>query len=255
MSSRRPLLYLAFGLPIAGALAGSYLHLAAWLVPWMPPGYERLAWLAALALDGLVLAPIVARQIVGADVTGAPLRLAQGVGIGASVYVNARWGAATMAPVTAWQWADVAVGAAILPVLALIGEHAMRATLAALQAQEARQMAPPAPVRRAITAPSPAAVAPPALEQTAPSAPSPIQPPRHRPAWAELVARYGDSPRAIAEGTGTPLRTVQRWRQQAAPRTSAPATPITMPARMPASSAARGRGIGGVMTGRGNRPR
>lgn len=211
MTTRRPLLYLAFGLPIAGALAGSYLHLAAWLAPWMPPGFERLAWLAALALDGLILAPIVARQIVGVDVPGASLRLAQGVGIGASVYVNARWGASTMAPVTAWQWADVAVGAAILPVLALIGEHAMRATLAALQAQEGRQAAP---VRRAIVAASPA----PALDHRAPSAPKPIQEPRqaprHRPSWQELVARHGDSPRAISEGTGTPLRTVQRWRQQ-----------------------------------------
>lgn len=215
MTTRRPLLLLAFGLPIAGALAGSYLHLAAWLAPWMPPGFQRLAWLAALALDGLILAPMMARQIVGADVPGMALRLAQGVGIGASVYVNARWGAATMAPATAWEWADVAVGAAILPVLALIGEHAMRATLAALQAREGAPVAQPAPVRRAITAPLPA----PALDRRAPSAPRPIQAPRqaprHRPSWAELVARYGDSPRAIAEGTGTPLRTVQRWRQQA----------------------------------------
>lgn len=221
MSTRRPLLYLFFGLPIAGALAGSYLHLAAWLAPWMPPGYGRLAWLAALALDGLILAPMMARQIVGADVPGMALRLAQGVGIGASVYVNARWGASTMAPVTAWQWADVAVGAAILPILALIGEHAMRATLAAQQAKEARAagvVATPtrqaAPPRRANAAPLPA----PALEQDAPSAPTPIQEPRqeprHRPSWQELVARYGDSPRAIAEATGTPLRTVQRWRQQ-----------------------------------------
>lgn len=238
MSTRRPLLYLFFGLPIAGALAGSYLHLAAWLAPWMPPGYGRLAWLAALALDGLILAPMMARQIVGADVPGMALRLAQGVGIGASVYVNARWGADTMAPVTAWQWADVAVGAAILPVLALIGEHAMRATLAALQAQEAqedaelaaweaeslaRQTVPRAlPNRhdRARATRQAASVAAPALEHPAPNAPSPIQEPRqaprHRPSWQELVARYGDSPRAIAEGTGTPLRTVQRWRQQAA---------------------------------------
>lgn len=207
MTTRRPFLYLAFGLPIAGALAGSYLHLAAWLAPWMPPGFERLAWLAALALDGLILAPIVARQIVGVDVPGASLRLAQGVGIGASVYVNARWGADTMAPATAWQWADVAVGAAILPVLALIGEHAMRATLAALQAQEGRQAAP---VRRAIVAASPA----PAKAAPAP-APAPVRArPRQVPAWQDLVARYGDSPRAISEATGTPLRTVQRWRQQ-----------------------------------------
>lgn len=137
MTRRHVALYLAFGLPIAGALAASYLHLAAWLVPWMPPGWERLSWVAALALDGLILAPIVARQIVGADVTGASLRLAQGTGIMASVYVNARWGWQTMSPATRWDMADVAVGAAILPLLALIGEHAMRATLAGVQAQEA----------------------------------------------------------------------------------------------------------------------
>ena len=137
MTRRHVALYVAFGLPIAGALAGSYLHLAAWLRPWMPPGWQALSWVAALALDGLILAPIMARQIVGSDVPGAALRLAQGVGIGASVYVNARWGHATMAPATRWDLADIGVGAAILPILALIGEHAMRAGLAALQAQTA----------------------------------------------------------------------------------------------------------------------
>lgn len=151
MTNRHAALYLAFGLPIAGALAASYLHLAAWLQPWMPPGWERLSWVAALALDGLILAPIVARQIVGADVSGMALRLAQGTGIGASVYVNARWGWQTMPPVTRWDMADVAVGAAILPLLALIGEHAMRATLAAMQAQKpqpARVVTAAAPAKR-----------------------------------------------------------------------------------------------------------
>lgn len=238
MTRRHAALYLVFGLPIAGALAGSYLHLAAWLRPWMPPGWERLAWVAALALDGLILAPIVARQIVGADVPGMALRLAQGAGIGASVYVNARWGHATMAPVTRWDLADVAMGAAILPVLALIGEHAMRATLAALQAREAQEDAEFAEMLARQSAPrtlptrheragaarqAMAAVA----QEPAPAAPSPAPPvPQLSPvpapvlrgagAWPALVERHGDNPRAISEATGTPLRTVQRWRQQAA---------------------------------------
>ena len=237
MTRRHLGLYFFFGLPIAGALAGSYLHLAAWLRPWMPPGWERLSWVAALALDGLILAPIMARQIVGADVSGAALRLAQGAGIGASVYVNARWGYATMAPDSKWELADVAVGAAILPLLALIGEHAMRSTLVALQrsrggtrsvplsrslllaniarAREARRsMAPtpwPVPGRRAADAAA-------ATERKAcvPSTPRRSGGTRaNRPEWRELVARHGDNPRAIANATGTPLRTVQRWRQQA----------------------------------------
>lgn len=213
-------LYLGFGAIIIAAMVTSYLHLAAWLEPWMPPGWRAMSYVAALSIDGLIVAPIMARQIVGGPVPGIALPLAQWLGVVASIYVNASWGRTNVAGAS---WADVGVGAAILPVFALVAEHAMRATLVAHQAKEARratvparQVAPPAPVRRAITAPSPAAVAPPALERPTPSAPAAIQAPRQRPAWAELVARYGDSPRAIAEGTGTPLRTVQRWRQQAA---------------------------------------
>lgn len=187
MTRRHAALYAAFGLPIVGALAGSYLHLAAWLRPWMPPGWQSLAWVAALALDGLILAPIMARQIVGCDVPGAALRLAQGVGIAASVYVNARWGHATMAPVTRWELADVAVGAAILPVLALIGEHAMRAALAGLQARQAPVLPATATATRrrpATPAPAPATVRPAIVAAPAPGA---------LPSAAELAAREGVS--------------------------------------------------------------
>ena len=67
MTRRHLGLYFFFGLPIAGALAGSYLHLAAWLRPWMPPGWERLSWVSAMSMDGLIFAPVIARQIVGAE--------------------------------------------------------------------------------------------------------------------------------------------------------------------------------------------
>ena len=187
MTKRHVALYALFGLPIAGALAGSYLHLAAWLRPWMPPGWQALSWVAALALDGLILAPIMARQVVGADVPGLALRLAQATGILSSVYVNARWGHATMAPVTRWDLADVAVGAAILPVLALIGEHAMRAALAGLQAREAAALPAPATATRrrpATPAPRPAIAAPASVAGPAPDA---------LPSAAELAERDGVS--------------------------------------------------------------
>lgn len=135
MSNRRPLLYLAFGLPIAGALAGSYLHLAAWLRPWMPAGWEWLSWVSALSMDGLIFAPVIARQIVGANVPGMSLRAAQGMGIVSSVYVNARWGWDTMPTDTLGQRVDIFAGAAILPVLVLVAELGMRASLSALQGQ------------------------------------------------------------------------------------------------------------------------
>ncbi len=193
----RRALIAVFGAVIIGAMLPSYLHLSAWLAPWMPPGWQSASYVAALSIDGLIMAPIMARQIVGAPVPGMALPLAQLLGIVASVYVNARWGAANVAGATL---ADVAVGAAILPVFALVAEHAMRATLAALQA-------PAAPVvrqRRAM------------VRASAPAAAPARKPGASRASWAELVARHGPDPRAISDATGTPLRTVQRWRQQAA---------------------------------------
>lgn len=132
--TRRLALYALFGGAIIGALSSSYLHLAAWLRPWMPPGWQSASYVAALSIDGLIMAPIVARQIVGGPVPGLTLPAAQWLGIVASVYVNARWGSAN---VTAASLADIGVGAAILPLFALAAEHAMRVTLAALQDKDA----------------------------------------------------------------------------------------------------------------------
>ena len=137
MTRRHLGLYFFFGLPIAGALAGSYLHLAAWLRPWMPPGWERLSWVSAMSMDGLIFAPVIARQIVGANVPGLSLRFAQGIGIVSSVYVNARWGWETMPTGTWGQRADILMGAAILPILVLVAELAMRASLGVVQGQSA----------------------------------------------------------------------------------------------------------------------
>ena len=141
MTRRHLGLYFFFGLPIAGALAGSYLHLAAWLRPWMPPGWERLSWVSAMSMDGLIFAPVIARQIVGADVPGLSLRFAQGIGIVSSVYVNARWGWATMPTGTLGERADILMGAAILPFLVLVAELAMRASLGVVQGQSAGTLA------------------------------------------------------------------------------------------------------------------
>jgi len=135
MTRRHLGLYFFFGLPIAGALAGSYLHLAAWLRPWMPPGWERLSWASAMSMDGLIFAPVIARQIVGANVPGLSLRFAQGIGIVSSVYVNARWGWETMPTGTWGERADILMGAAILPFLVLVAELAMRASLSVVQGQ------------------------------------------------------------------------------------------------------------------------
>lgn len=158
--TRRAALYLLFGGAIIGALSSSYLHLAAWLRPWMPPGWAAASYVAALSIDGLIMAPIVARQIVGGPVPGLALPLAQWLGIVASVYVNARWGSAN---VRAASWADIGVGAAILPLFALAAEHAMRVTLAALQAKEADKPRPArvpathkAPRANTVTASAPA---------------------------------------------------------------------------------------------------
>ncbi len=140
MTPRHVGLYLFFGLPIAGALAGSYLHLVTWLRPWMPPGWERLSWVSAMSMDGLIFAPVIARQIVGANVPGLSLRFAQGIGIASSVYVNARWGWETMPTGTWWQRADILAGAAILPVLVLVAELAMRSSLGGLAGRSAGKL-------------------------------------------------------------------------------------------------------------------
>lgn len=157
MTRRIAGLYLLFGAVIVAAMGGSYLHLAAWLVPWMPPGWERLSYMSALAIDGMILAPIMARQIVGGPVPGMALPLAQAVGVVASIYVNTRWGVTARAGTI---WADIGVGATLMPVVALIMEHAMRAALAVLQEREARQTkavpVTPAPRRATVAAPAPA---------------------------------------------------------------------------------------------------
>ena len=153
--TRRAALYIGFGAVIVAALGASYLHLAAWLAPWMPPGWARMSYVAALSIDGLILAPIMARQIVGGPVPGLSLPLAQWLGVVMSIYVNTRWGIASHAGTI---WADIGVGASILPVVALIAEHAMRATLAAQQAQEAQPVRVPV-ARRAPKAATPEAVA------------------------------------------------------------------------------------------------
>lgn len=125
--TRRLAIILAFGAIIAAAMAASYLHLAAWLAPWMPPGWQRLSYVAALSIDGMIIAPMMARQLVGRQVPGLALPAAQALGVAASIYVNWRWGAGAIPGATP---ADIAVGAGLLPVFAMVMEWGMRATLA-----------------------------------------------------------------------------------------------------------------------------
>lgn len=125
--TRRLAILAVFGLIIFGAMLSSWLHLAAWLSPWMPPGWQQLSYVAALSIDGMIIAPMMARQLVGRAVPGLALPAAQALGVAASIYVNWRWGAGAIRGATA---ADIAVGAGLLPVFAMVMEWGMRATLA-----------------------------------------------------------------------------------------------------------------------------
>lgn len=243
MTRRHAALYLVFGLPIAGALAGSYLHLAAWLRPWMPPGWERLAWLAAMSMDGLIFAPVIARQIVGANVPGMSLRAAQGIGIVSSVYVNARWGWETMPTDTWGQGADILAGAAILPCLVLVAELAMRASLGTLSGQgEGTQdtvIAPDIPGPRIATRPATPGRSMPRAADIArdtgvdvgrdigpatdiAASPTDIVRGRKRRTlaegagiWRAFADRGVEEPADIAAALGVDQKTVRRWRAAA----------------------------------------
>jgi len=194
--TRRAALYIGFGAVIVAALGASYLHLAAWLAPWMPPGWARMSYVAALSIDGLILAPIMARQIVGGPVPGLSLPLAQWLGVVMSIYVNTRWGIASHAGTI---WADIGVGASILPVVALIAEHAMRATLAAQQAQEAQ------PVRVPVARRAPKAATPEAVAAAILAAPIP-----RRATVTQDAPSRADMARQLAAETGKSVRTAYR---------------------------------------------
>lgn len=233
MTRRHLGLYFFFGLPIAGALAGSYLHLAAWLRPWMPPGWERLSWVSAMSMDGLIFAPVIARQIVGSNVPGLSLRFAQGIGIVSSVYVNARWGWETMPTGTWGERADILMGAAILPFLVLVAELAMRASLGVVQGQSAgtqgQDTAADTPGRSIRTAAGPHA--PEAIRLVDIGAdtgtdigPSPADTRRGQKRrtlaegadlWRAFVDRGITEPADIAAAVGVDQKTVRRWRAAA----------------------------------------
>lgn len=197
--TRRAALYLGFGAVIVAALGASYLHLAAWLAPWMPPGWGRMSYVAALSIDGLILAPIMARQIVGGPVPGLSLPLAQWLGVVMSIYVNTRWGIASHAGTI---WADIGVGASILPVVALIAEHAMRSTLAARQDKEAQEAQP---VRVPVAKRAPKTATPDAVAAAILAAPIP-----RRATVTQDAPSRADMARQLAAETGKSVRTAYR---------------------------------------------
>lgn len=229
MTRRHLGLYFFFGLPIAGALAGSYLHLAAWLRPWMPPGWERLSWVSAMSMDGLIFAPVIARQIVGSNVPGLSLRFAQGIGIVSSVYVNARWGWATMPTGTLGARADILMGAAILPFLVLVAELAMRASLGVVQGQSAGTLAvdtaadtPDHEIRTLPAAPGRSAIR--SVDTETDIGPRPADRGRGQKRrtlaegadlWRAFVDRGITEPADIAAAVGVDQKTVRRWRAAA----------------------------------------
>lgn len=233
MTRRHLGLYFFFGLPIAGALAGSYLHLAAWLRPWMPPGWERLSWVSAMSMDGLIFAPVIARQIVGSNVPGLSLRFAQGIGIVSSVYVNARWGWATMPTGTLGERADILMGAAILPFLVLVAELAMRASLGVVQGQRAGTLAmdtaadtPDPEIRTKAGPPAPAVIRIVDIGADAGTDSGSAAVDRGRgqkrrtlaegaDIWRAFVDRGITEPADIAAAVGVDQKTVRRWRAAA----------------------------------------
>lgn len=158
MTNRRPLLYLAFWVPILGAIAWSYPHLVAWFRPWAPAGWAWAAHGAALMLDAMILASLFARSCLPHNEAPPAVDHALWAGVGLSVYVNLRYGldqrvlpewAAWLAGV-----ADLLIGSAIAPALAMLGHRALDAVLQALPVAKARaerkpaQVAPPEPVKQ-----------------------------------------------------------------------------------------------------------
>lgn len=120
------------GLPIAGALTPSYLHLSDWWRAMMPSGWQSLAYVAALTTEAVIVSSGVLRAVSRGQLSEADDRLTARVewaAVIAAIYVNARWAALQpdAMPVT-WLSAagtfaatDIIIGAAGLPLAARYG--------------------------------------------------------------------------------------------------------------------------------------
>lgn len=202
MSSRRPLLYLAFWVPILGAIAWSYPHLVAWFRPWAPAGWAWAAHGAALMLDAMILASLFARSCLPHSETPPAVDHAMWAGVGLSIYVNLRYGldqrvlpgwAAWLAGV-----ADLLIGSAIAPALAMLGHRALDVVLQALPVAKAR------PERK----PAQAATLEPARQEAGSSLAG---------KWRALVAEHGEgkSQAQLAQLAGVSRQAIGQWKRAA----------------------------------------
>lgn len=200
--TRRLALLAAFWVPILGAIAWSYPHLVAWFRPWAPAGWAWAAHGAALMLDALILASLFARSCLPHDEAPAAVDHALWVGVGLSVYVNLRYGLDQRAlpPWVAWltSGADLLIGSAIAPALAMLGHRALDAVLRALPVAKARAERKPVQVVR------------PAPSQPAASAGLASK-------WRALVAEHGEgkTQAQLAQLAGVSRQAISQWKQAA----------------------------------------
>lgn len=200
--TRRAALLAAFWVPILGAIAWSYPHLVAWFHPWAPAGWAWAAHGAALMLDALILASLFARSCLPHGEAPPEVDHALWAGVGLSIYVNLRYGLdqRALAPWAAWLagGADLLIGSAIAPALAMLGHRALDAVLQALPTTRARAERKPVQVIRH----------------------EPIRPvSSHGLAgkWQALVAEHGEgkTQAQLAALAGVSRQAVSQWKQAA----------------------------------------
>lgn len=218
----------AFWVPILGAIAWSYPHLVAWFQPWAPIGWKPAAHGAALMLDALILAALFARSSLPHEEKPAALDHALWAGVALSVYVNLRYGL-DQRQLVPWarglaSGADLLIGSAIAPAMAMLGHRALDAVLRALPVAKPRKLAEARVLPGSKTvpggdvqwsAPEPAPV--PGNADVLPDRPqrrrtSPEEAVRR---YLALAAEYGDDIAAIMKATGKSRKTVLRWQELA----------------------------------------
>lgn len=212
--TRRHALFVAFWVPILGAMSWSYPHLVAWFRPWAPAGWQVAAHGAALMLDALILAALLARSSVPHGQAPAAVDHALWAGVGLSVYVNLRYGLDQRA-LPGWvgqvaSMADLLIGSAIAPALAMLGHRALDEVLHVLPVARGKAE------RKLTTQAAPVVERKP--EPVAMKAPQ-ASPASHPLAakWRALVAEHGEGKTLaqLAEAAGVSRQAVGQWRRAA----------------------------------------
>lgn len=200
--NRRAAILAAFWVPILGAIAWSYPHLVAWFRPWAPAGWAWAAHGAALMLDALILASLFARSCLPHGEAPAAVDHALWVGVGLSIYVNLRYGLDQRA-LPSWVaglagGADLLIGSAIAPALAMLGHRALDAVLQAMPVAKARTERKPVQAAR----PEP-------IQQTASNGLA--------AKWRALVAEHGEgkTQAQLAALAGVSRQAISQWKQAA----------------------------------------